>query len=85
MSIHHRLPQSRPGDRGSYAEMLISARRDPIKVRKESSLSLAFKGFDASVPTEPFLSECDPASIISVMNLAPEEKAYLSVGVGRGR
>lgn len=42
-----------------YAEMVMSAKQDPMKVRKESSLSLAFSGFDVPLLTELFLSECD--------------------------
>jgi hypothetical protein len=50
-------PPSGPWDGAPYAEMVMSAKQDPMKVRKESSLSLAFSGFDA--PFELFLSECD--------------------------
>lgn len=55
-SIHHHLDL---GMGAPYAEMVMSAKQDPMKVRKESSLSLAFSGFDVPLLTELFLSECD--------------------------
>lgn len=83
-SVRHRRPRVGPGDGESYAEMLVSAKQDPIKVRKESSLSLEFKGLDVPVPAESLLSECEPASVVGVMHMGPEEQAYLSAGAGRG-
>ena len=66
------IPPSGHWDGAPYAEMVMSAKQDPMKVRKESSLSLAFRGCDAP-PIEVLLSECDSGPIISVVNIEPEK------------